>query len=53
MVAGETDITKEIQCALADQQFVLHDSQGFEPGEYENMSLVEEFLRNRQVDAVW
>lgn len=58
---GVTDIKQEIQCTTANQQFVLHDSQGFEPGEVENLRIVQDFLRSRnknvdireQVDVVW
>ncbi|KZP05817.1 hypothetical protein FIBSPDRAFT_1053887 [Athelia psychrophila] len=58
--AGEHDINKEITCR-ANQQFVLHDSQGFEGGEANNLAIVEKFLKGRgssvdiseQVHAVW
>ncbi|KZP15875.1 hypothetical protein FIBSPDRAFT_1047820 [Athelia psychrophila] len=59
-VAGVHDINREIICR-ANQQFVLHDSQGFEGGEAENLAIVEQFLKDRgagvdiseQVHAVW
>ncbi|KZP15868.1 hypothetical protein FIBSPDRAFT_895389 [Athelia psychrophila] len=59
-VAGVHDINREIICR-ANQQFVLHDSQGFEGGEAENLATVEQFLKDRgadvdiseQVHAVW
>ncbi|KZP30059.1 hypothetical protein FIBSPDRAFT_142700 [Athelia psychrophila] len=58
--AGVHDIKNEITCS-ANQQFVLHDSQGFEGGEAKNLAIVEEFLKSRgssvdiseQVHAVW
>lgn len=60
LLAGESDIDKEIICE-ANKQFVLHDSQGFEGGEVENISIVRGFLERRnatvaikdQVHAVW
>ncbi|KIJ99117.1 hypothetical protein K443DRAFT_8630 [Laccaria amethystina LaAM-08-1] len=58
--AGVSDINKEI---IADEngRFVLHDSQGFEPGEGENFQKVITFLQARkgmmevrdQVHAIW
>ncbi|KAF7973926.1 hypothetical protein HWV62_13986 [Athelia sp. TMB] len=58
--AGVSDINQEIICR-ANPQFVLHDSQGFEGGETENLQRVETFLKERgasvniskQVHAVW
>ncbi|KZP16634.1 hypothetical protein FIBSPDRAFT_865778 [Athelia psychrophila] len=60
MLAGVHDINKEITCR-ANRQFVLHDSQGFEGGETNNLAIVEKFLKSRgssvdiseQVHAVW
>ncbi|KZP08876.1 hypothetical protein FIBSPDRAFT_964416 [Athelia psychrophila] len=60
VVAGVHDINKEIKCR-ANPQFVLHDSQGFEAGEANNLAIVERFLESRgssvdiseQVHAVW
>ncbi|KZP16637.1 hypothetical protein FIBSPDRAFT_794309 [Athelia psychrophila] len=60
VVAGVHDINKEIRCR-ANRQFVLHDSQGFEGGETNNLAIVEKFLTSRgssvdiseQVHAVW
>ncbi|KAF7969974.1 hypothetical protein HWV62_25458 [Athelia sp. TMB] len=58
--AGISNINQEITCQ-ANPQFVLHDSQGFEGGETENLQTVETFLLGRgehvdisqQVHAVW
>ncbi|KZP07210.1 hypothetical protein FIBSPDRAFT_804213 [Athelia psychrophila] len=60
MAAGVHDINREIICK-ANQQFVLHDSQGFEGGEANNLAIVQTFLKDRgasvdiseQVHAVW
>ena len=58
--AGESNIDTEI---LSDDndQFVLHDSQGLEPGEEENFGIVKRFIerRNKMPDikdklhAIW
>ncbi|KZP07225.1 hypothetical protein FIBSPDRAFT_804219 [Athelia psychrophila] len=60
MAAGVHEINREIICK-ANQQFVLHDSQGFEGGEANNLAIVQTFLKDRgasvdiseQVHAVW
>ena len=58
--AGVSDINKEI-IAHENGRFVLHDSQGFEPGEVKNFQKVITFLQTRkgmvdvrdQVHAIW
>ena len=58
--AGISDINTAI-IANENGRFVLHDSQGFEPGEGENFKKVVDFLKARkdmpnvrdQVHAVW
>lgn len=56
---GICDINKEIM-SPQNPRFVVHDSQGFEPGAVDNLNLVKTFLQNRengelkdQVHAVW
>jgi len=57
---GEANIDKEI-FSKENDQFVLHDSQGFEPGEIDTMETVENFIRRRdamsavkdKLHAVW
>lgn len=41
-----SEIDKEIICVV-NKQFVLHDSQGFEPGEETNLRIVRNFLAKR------
>jgi len=56
---GKCSITDEI--IPADERFVLHDSQGFEPGESSNFKVVREFVDERakrrgvkdQIHAIW
>jgi hypothetical protein len=58
--AGESDIDKEFS---SDQnpRFVLHDSQGFEPGEINNFGIVKDFINRRsnaerledRLHAIW
>ena len=58
--AGVSNINAAI-VARENGRFVLHDSQGFEPGEDENFKKVVDFLKVRkdmpnvrdQVHAVW
>lgn len=58
--AGISDINTAI-IARENGRFVLHDSQGFEPGEDRNFQTVIDFLKARkdmsdirdQVHAVW
>ena len=58
--AGVSNIDTEIT-ASENGRFVMHDSQGFEPGEGENFRKVVDFLKARkdmpnvrdQVHAVW
>jgi hypothetical protein len=58
---GEADINKEIFDAGENKRFVLHDSQGFEHGEVENVRTVERFMQERdsmqdikdKLHAVW
>lgn len=58
--AGKADIEEEI-FSEDNQQFVLHDSQGFEAGEEDNLKIVRDFIdkRNRMPDikdklhAIW
>lgn len=55
-----SDINTEIICQ-ANNQFVLHDSKGFEGGDVDNLRIVQDFLKSRdkhadikeQVHAVW
>jgi hypothetical protein len=57
---GEADIDKEI-LSEANEQFVLHDSQGFEAGEVDNLRTVREFINRRdrmpdikdKLHAIW
>ena len=58
--AGVSNIDSEI-IARENGRFVMHDSQGFEHGEYKNFKKVVDFLKARkdmpnvrdQVHAVW
>ncbi|KAG8855415.1 hypothetical protein FRB96_007073 [Tulasnella sp. 330] len=58
--AGEADINLEITSPDNDR-FILHDSQGFEPGELKNLGIVKDFIRRRnmmpalqdKIHAVW
>lgn len=58
--AGVSDINTEI-ISEDNDQFVLHDSQGFEPGEDNNFDLVRKFIEKRsaehhvkdQIHAIW
>ncbi|KAJ7055574.1 hypothetical protein C8F01DRAFT_453939 [Mycena amicta] len=59
--AGKSDINEEI-ISPQNHRFVLHDSQGFEPGDVSNLDVVTSFLRERngknvplerRVHAVW
>jgi hypothetical protein len=60
MVPGKCNINEEIYSTENDR-FVLHDSQGFEPGETENLNLVKNFILERaqnpdikeQLHAIW
>jgi len=57
---GKCNITDEI-IPLEDDRFVLHDSQGFEPGEAANFKVVKSFVDKRakkrdikdQIHAIW
>ncbi|OJA11288.1 hypothetical protein AZE42_05694 [Rhizopogon vesiculosus] len=57
---GETDINTEFISEQNDK-FVLHESKGFEPGEGDNLEIVQQFIQQRrqmmvlkyQVHAVW
>jgi len=44
--AGVSDINKEI-ISDDNEQFVLHDSQGFEPGEEDNFQIVKNLMESR------
>jgi len=58
--AGVSDINTEI-ISDDNEQFVLHDSQGFEPGEVDNFEIVKNFIESRsampdikdKVHAIW
>lgn len=58
--AGSADINFEITSPDNDR-FILHDSQGFEPGELKNLGIVKDFIRRRnmmpalqdKIHAVW
>lgn len=58
--AGVSDINTEI-ISEDNDQFVLHDSQGFEPGEDNNFDIVRKFIEKRsaephvkdQIHAIW
>jgi hypothetical protein len=58
--AGKSNIDTEIFSADNDK-FVLHDSQGFEPGEVDNLKIVQEFIERRsnmphikdRLHAIW
>jgi predicted GTPase len=58
--AGVSDINTEIISGDNDQ-FVLHDSQGFEPGEDDNLEIVKNFIQSRSampdikdnIHAIW
>jgi hypothetical protein len=55
-----SDINTEI-ISGDNEQFVLHDSQGFEPGEDSNYEIVKNFIKNRsampdikdRIHAIW
>ncbi|KAL4065553.1 hypothetical protein V8B97DRAFT_1875211, partial [Scleroderma yunnanense] len=57
---GKTDIYKEL-ISETNTRFILHDSNGFEPGENDNLAVVREFIDKRknhqdikeQLHAVW
>ena len=51
VLPGRSDIDAEIH-SPENNRFVLHDSQGFEPGEEENLAAVKSFVkaRNSQPD---
>ncbi|KAL4072040.1 hypothetical protein J3A83DRAFT_4188102 [Scleroderma citrinum] len=57
---GSADIFKEL-FSPRNPEFIVHDSQGFEPGENKNLPRVQKFIRDRrsaakfedQIHAVW
>jgi hypothetical protein len=59
-MAGKSEINTEILSEDNDQ-FVLHDSQGLEPGEVENLEIVQRFIERRskmpdikdKLHAIW
>lgn len=59
-MAGAADINHEITSPDNDR-FILHDSQGFEPGKLDNLGIVKDFIRRRnmmpalqdKIHAVW
>jgi hypothetical protein len=59
--AGRSDIAHEYTSAHENPRFILHDSQGFEPGFTKNWDVVEEFIRDRcgrlrpkdRLHAIW
>jgi hypothetical protein len=58
--AGEANIEEEIFSA-DNEQFVLHDSRGFEAGEEGNLKIVTDFIKKRngmpdiknKLHAIW
>ena len=58
--AGEADIDKELESSQ-NNRLILHDSQGFEPGEGDNYDAVKDFIKKRknepdirnQLHAIW
>ena len=58
--AGVSNINTEI-ISGDNEQFVLHDSQGFEPGEVNNFEIVKNFIERRsampdikdKIHAIW
>ncbi|KAG6887576.1 hypothetical protein C0995_014274, partial [Termitomyces sp. Mi166 len=57
---GESNITREYTSG-ANPRFILHDSEGTEPGSTEKWELVENFIRNKsderllkdRLHAIW
>jgi len=60
LVSGISDIEKELS-SPGNGRFVVHDSQGFEPGEVDNLKTVQSFIEKRarephikdQLHAIW
>jgi len=60
LVPGVSDIESQI-LSPANNRFILHDSQGFEPGEVSNFNIVKKFIEKRsrephikdQLHAIW
>jgi len=49
---GHADIEQEFTCSAGNQAFLLHDSEGFEPGDTKTFDIVSRFVLQRRNSSV-